>query len=435
MYVSPASIKIVIRVPADICEGLPGRKRVLNISTMGIPDSIRIEEVLARIKNETRILNSSLARVRDKLMDLSNHKLDEIRSRLDKIGGRSQQLPTKVDIYRILSELNESLFQKTSQMIRSEIRGILQEFSPEDFAASFKTSLFQAIRADPSPSHELEYHPINPSSNMTPRMAKSDLLDALRVEPEDITRGLRLVLQQAFRMDHTSQARAAWLLGTPSFHNWKSTAQSSLLLVDGMSSGVEKISPMSVLVASVAARLFENSFAVPTYFFCGINLESDFELGRPEGPNLMLRSLIVQLLLSESMSEPEWNMTKSDRLFSAVNTCDLDALWELFWVLSRQLPQECTVYCLLDGISWYERDQWIEDLRWLVLKFQSVVHQGVEGPAIKILMTSPNVSMEIRRQIDPASQYVNLGAGNMGPMPMVGPPASPHTVVTPRGFF
>lgn len=422
-------------MPADICEELPGRKCVLNISTMGIPDSIRIEEVLARIKNETRILNSSLGRVRDKLMNVSNHKLDEIRSRLDQFDARSQQLPTKVDIYRMLSEFNDSLVQKSSQMIQSEIRGILQELSPEYFAASLKTALFQAIRADPPPNRELEYHPVSPSSNMAPRIAKSDLLDALRFEPEDITRGLRLVLQQAFRMDHTSQARAAWLLETPTFRNWISTAHSSLLLVDGMSSGVEKISPMSVLVASVAARLFENSLAVPTYFFCGINLESDFELGRPQGPRLMLRSLIVQLLLSESMSEPKWNMTKSDRLLSAVSECDLDALWEVFWVLSRQFAQEFTVFCLLDGISWYERDQWIEDLRWLVSKFQSVVHQGVEGPAIKILMTSPNMSMEIRRQVDPASQYVNLGAGNLGPMPMVGQPASPCTVFTPRGFF
>lgn len=402
---------------------------------MGIPDSIRIEEVLERIKNATRIINSSLGRVRDKLMSVSNHKLDEMCSKLDKIDSRTQQLPTKVDLYRILSEFDESLVQKTSQMIQSEIRGILQEFSPEYFAASLKTSLFQAIRADPPLSRQLEYHPVNPSSYMTPRMTKSDLLDALRVAPEDITRGLRLTLQQAFRMEHTSQARAAWLLETPSFHNWISTANSSLLLVDGMSSGVEKVSPMSVLVASVAARLFENSLAVPTYFFCGMNLESDFELGGAGGPNLMLRSLIVQLLLSESISVPEWNMTKSDRLFSAVSEGDLDALWEVFFVLSRQLPREFTVFCLLDGISWYERDQWIEDLRWLVVKFQSVVHQGVEGPAIKILMTSPSTSMVMRRQIDPASQYVNLGAGNMGPVPMLGPPTSSSTAFTPRGFF
>lgn len=319
---------------------------------MGIPDSIRIEEVLERIKNATRIINSSLGRVRDKLMSVSNQKLDEMRSKLDKIDSRTQQLPTKVDLYRILSEFDESLVQKTSQMIRSEIRGVLQEFSPEDLAASLKTSLFQAIRADPPSSRQLEYHPINPSSYMTPRIAKSDLLDVLRVEPEDITRSLRLILQQAFRMEHTSQARAAWLLNTPSFHDWISTAHSSLLLVDGMSSGVEKVSPMSVLVASVAARLFENSLAVPTYFFCGMNLESDFELGGAGGPNLMLRSLIVQLLLSESMSEPEWNMTKSERLFSAVSEGDLDALWEVFFVLSRQLPREFTVFCLLDGISW-----------------------------------------------------------------------------------
>lgn len=402
---------------------------------MGIPDSIRIDEILSRIKNETRVLSSSLDRVRHKLLHLTSHKLDDIRSRLDKIDDRSQQLPTNADMYRTLSEVHESLFKKTRQMFQSEIRGILQEFSKEYFAASLKTALFQAIRADPPPSRELEYHPINSSTRMIQRVAKSDLLDALRVEPDDITRGLRLVLQQAFRMDHTSQARAAWLLETPSFRNWISTAHSSLLLVDGMLSGVEKISSMSVLVASVAARLFENSLAVPTYFFCGINLESDIKLGTPEGPNLMLQSLIVQMLLSESMSEPEWNMTKSDRLFSAVSECDLDALWEVFWVLSRQLPRECTVFCLLDGISWYEKDQWIEDLRWLVSKFQSVVQQGVEGPAIKILMTSPNMSMDIRRQIDPASQLVNLGAGNMGPMPMVGPPASPYTVLTPRGFF
>lgn len=434
MYVSPTPINIEMRVPADNCEGLPGRKRVLNISTMGIPDSTRVEEVLTRIKNETRILNSSLGRVRDKLMNVSINKLDEIRSRLDKIDGRSQRLATKVDIYRILSESNEFMFQKTREMIQCELRGILQECSPEYFAASFKTALFEAIRADPPPFHELANHPINLSSNMTPRMAKSDLLDALQVDPEEITRGLRLVLQQAFRMDHTSQARAAWLLRTPSFHNWISTAQSSLLLVDGMSGCVEKISPMSVLAASVAARLFENSLAVPTYFFCGINLESDFELESPGGPNLMLRSIIVQLLLSGSMSEPEWNLAKSDGLFSSLSECDLGALWEVFWVLSRQLPQNFTVFCLLDGISWYERDQWIEDLRWLVSKFQAVVHQSVEGPAIKILMTSPNMSLEIRKNIDPTTQFVNLGAGNMNPMPMVGPPASPYTVFTPRGF-
>jgi hypothetical protein len=317
----------------------------------------------------------------------------------------------------------QTLMKTIREEVQSGVQEVLRHQTQGDFAAEAKTFVFKMIQENESlkqqnaqlftQNRQIEYeHSRQPSPIPGPSISAFDLLRVLDVDHHHSTEDLEFVLKQAARMSPESQGRARWLMKTPNFQSWMNGSRHSLLLVDGAMM-LERVSPMSTLTATLAVSLLQVPSVMVIFFFCGKNLDAD-ELSGPHG---MLRSLITQLILKIYPSPPSLNGINTHEFLNDCYKGHYPALCEVLRLLIEQLPPHITLYCFLDGVSWYEQEHWIQDLRFLVGLFRHIMEMPRLGPCLKLLMTSSNRNKEIR-DLAIESEYVSLAAGNIDYIPL-----------------
>ncbi|KAI1179268.1 hypothetical protein F4777DRAFT_535042 [Nemania sp. FL0916] len=244
-----------------------------------------------------------------------------------------------------------------------------------------------------------------------------ELLSVIDVPLDAVWRDLNQVMRRAIHFDPESQGKAQWLIKTPEFSSWMQSRQSSILIADGATSGqILLVSPMS---AALASGLADDEFGTITLsFFMGLHVGTNSASRDLDGPQGMMRSLITQLL-SSSLLKPSLEFLTPDGLESYQNR-DLKSLCNLFVRLVRQLPPGIDIFCIIDGISWYEQAPWLTGLRYVTAMFEHLMEQlDPQNTAIlKVLMTSHGRSTEIIHRTRAAEKgrfwrHVTLAAGHI----------------------
>lgn len=416
-------------------------RRVLKSLQLGVPDTKQIDQVLRRITKATKEWQSTMDRISMKHDAASREDMDSIRHGVEMTGkglGLVYNEVREMPKIRDMEQLGNQIVDEIRREIRNEMRLEYQHFHRQgaaSIAADVKTMLLgQLLRdntalLDPNVHLHMQLlastnHQISrqPSPSPAPLLSRFDLLCLLNVDPQIATHDLRAVVRHANRMSPNDQARARYLLRRPAFQRWSTPYQHALLLADGSFDGIDAISPLSVLVATIAVSLLDVSTAVAIHFFCGRHLDPDAEDGM-SGPRGMLRSLISQLILGFEAPLPNLAFINSPDFLRNCHNHTLPALCHIFQQLVNQLPPNFTVFCLIDGITWYERNEWLDEVQNIVDLFQTMANDMAHGPRWKALMTSPNRSTEIREQVDFESQYVCLSSA--GSFDYTSPLASP----------
>lgn len=415
-------------------------KRTLNRLAAGAPETNKIDEILERIRKRSVKLESSIKRIKMRLDAKERSEIAAIRSETKKtqrglglIYSDIQQLPTRLDFDTFAQSFRQSIVQQISNDFRRELQSSLDEFlrnqTNGDFAAEAKTIVFKMVEENASLRNqnaqlaaynkEIDWQRSRQPSPITGlSISALDLMQILGVDHRQPTEDLRFVLKQASRMNSSDQGRARWLLRTPNFQDWMTVPRHALLLVDGAMS-LEKVSPMSVLTATLGVNLLHIPATMAIYFFCGKNLDvsADDELGGPHG---MLRSLITQLILQISPM-PNLGGLNSHEFLHDCHRHDFSALCEVLKLLIVQLPPSITTfYCLLDGVSWYEQGAWVDEMRFFIGLFRHLMERE-NGPSLKLLMTSSNRSIEITGLLYTEREYVSLAAARIDSLPLVSP--------------
>ncbi|KAI8632709.1 hypothetical protein F5Y19DRAFT_471878 [Xylariaceae sp. FL1651] len=433
----------------DLIQILDGKSsrfnRFLNRLAAGAPETAKIDEVLERVGRRASKLESSIKRIKMRLDAKEQSEIVAIRSKLEAtqmgmglIYSEVKQLPNRLDMVDFARNFQQTIVKTVRDELQSSVQEILKNQTKGDFAAEAKTFVFKMIQENTSLKHEnaqlsaqnkqIEYERSRRASPVPrPFLTTFDLMRILDVDPKCLTEDLGFVLKQAFRMGPEDQGRARWLMKTKNFLNWMNRPQHYLLLADGAMQ-LERISSMSVLVGTLAISLLQVPSTVVIYFFCGRNLNTDAE-DELAGPNGMLRSLITQLLLGFTPPSPDLSGISSHEFLLDCYKQDFSALCEVLKLLIEQIAPGATLYCLLDGVSWYEQKHWARELRYLVGLFKHMTMRP-GGPCLKVFMTSPSRSTDIRDLFDTEWEYVSLAAGNVDCMPLVSPSilaaASPH---------
>jgi hypothetical protein len=240
----------------------------------------------------------------------------------------------------------------------------------------------------------------------------------LKVPHLTATQDLDHVLKQGNSFEIQALGQGRWLMATESFKNWLAGRQSDLLLVDGHCDQAKtgKTSPMSVFCASLVASLVTLRSGLLLHFFCGQHVAPHDPL---KGPHGLMRSLITQLLLYPETREPNLDFIDSQRIYDDLVQHRLSALCYVFQQLVRQFPEGTIVYCIIDGISEYERrlEGSKDNLCFVVEELQRIVFNQSLGQTFKLLMTSANKSTEVIHQVA-GEQHVSLRAGNVHGRPM-----------------
>ena len=201
-------------------------------------------------------------------------------------------------------------------------------------------------------------------------------------------------------LSRESQDRAVALMNSEQIHTWLTSITSSVLHINGqmfLSEYEARQSPLSYTCAkfvdSILAqtRQSQASTSSPTVvlrWFCGqhTNFRTDFDAHPPGMLNNLLAQLINQLLklgLESTLGN----------LPSLGHDPTLSDLCELFVKLTRSLPVGTRLFCILDGVSYYEDAQRGKELKEVLLMLKTLTRQTYEAwrgpPLIKILTTTP----------------------------------------------
>jgi hypothetical protein len=221
--------------------------------------------------------------------------------------------------------------------------------------------------------------------------APSDLWNRVKIPNIDEADSQR-ILNNAADVIYSDRGRAQQMMQTRHFRDWILTPNSARLLVHGDFDNTNKISPFSVLAATVFQGLRTSSSVISLVFFCGQHLRTD----EYNGGNAIIRSFVAQLVRQFRSS----TITPAhDKSLYDVAIGNTSRLCTLFVYLIVQLPPDITVFCLIDGINEYEREEYLHDMEDVVLTLLGLVEQS-SRPSFKLLLLSPRPTLEVRKAFD-----------------------------------
>lgn len=236
-------------------------------------------------------------------------------------------------------------------------------------------------------------------------------------------------LRQYDSFSEKALAQAAYLSETKPFRQWLQDLQSDHLLVDGHceNHSIGTTSPMSVFCASLIQSLLDRaeqhrnpqSPNIVLYFFCG---QHRYDEGPLAGPQGLIRSLTTQLILAwpTQFPDPDLRFLSSllhGRVHGVEEDLEVGVVCRIFHALSRQLPPSSTVYCIIDGITYFETSiaGWNEDMREVVDCLRRCCSYNAHNPpraTVKVLMASAGRSTEVR-EFCALDRIVELRAGSL----------------------
>lgn len=176
------------------------------------------------------------------------------------------------------------------------------------------------------------------------------------------------------------------MVQTELFVQWMRSLRPAKLLIQGDFRGSRTVSPLSSLTATLteAARADATRF-VTLVFFCACH--ADQEQDSFTGGRALIQALISQLL----QQQPQASISPSPWEFDPdlARQGDLQQLCQLFSLLVRRLPSEMTLFCFIDGMVTYERDEFIADAQFVLVEILQLFGDPNVQINTKFLITSP----------------------------------------------
>ncbi|KAI1505464.1 hypothetical protein F5X99DRAFT_404947 [Biscogniauxia marginata] len=217
-------------------------------------------------------------------------------------------------------------------------------------------------------------------------LSLDEVLDIVSVDPLKAENDLRYVLRQGINFNTISRGQARYLVQREGFKDWFLSRDPDLLVVNGNlnTSTSSRISPLSLVCAEIVEFINGIDDILALHFFCSENMAAG---DRSSGPQRIMRSLLAQLLdLLHYRGCLSLEFIDSRRWQQRLEELDLETLCLCFWKLINQLPT-ISLYCIIDGMSLYEREEWKHDMQYLTREFGEMVHDDKLRPRLKVLMT------------------------------------------------
>jgi hypothetical protein len=209
-------------------------------------------------------------------------------------------------------------------------------------------------------------------------------------DPELDQTDMMRIHKSAGNIDISKRGRAEKIIYTPQFRDWRRTPASTKLLVHGdFHSFNGRTSPLTTLCSSMT-QAFRRLPFISLVFFCGCHVLGD----EHQGGIAMIRSLLAQLLRQYHFVTDEPLI-----LLSSEHTDDVVRLCHIFKYVMGLLPPGTFVFCFIDSINVYEREEHLQDMWKVVNSLLDLVHVG-SAAHFKLLLTSPTRTREVREAFD-----------------------------------
>lgn len=169
------------------------------------------------------------------------------------------------------------------------------------------------------------------------------------------------------------QERSVWATRSEQLAAWVSSPSSTALFVNGGSSAAMRCSAMSFVCARLSAALLHMrtltpsetsaTTVVPLYHFCGEHISGGQAAGRDmvSGVANSLLAQLVTLCWDKTVDVKMGKAEEADAVVDVrpalalgrVKSGDVKSVLRRFVSVLQQLPATTTVYCILDGLSFY----------------------------------------------------------------------------------
>ncbi|KAH6653885.1 hypothetical protein BKA67DRAFT_658223 [Truncatella angustata] len=220
-----------------------------------------------------------------------------------------------------------------------------------------------------------------------PLISQHDVLEFLDVSSVGYV-DLSYILELQDRLTSGGQDRTTQIMNSAIFRTWLVDGSSKELLIHGKSEP-RPISPISFFCAILMQNLQEVDKFKSLVFFCGCHPYED-----DGGARTMIISLLAQLLRQQN-----FNLGFIDHEIVYQMDCgDIDTFCHVFGQLIRQVNVTETVFCVIDGINFYERDE--ESLQEMAPVLRFLLDLTKERAVFKILITSPSTTKDVRQAIE-----------------------------------
>ncbi|KAI0115988.1 hypothetical protein GGR51DRAFT_555862 [Nemania sp. FL0031] len=201
---------------------------------------------------------------------------------------------------------------------------------------------------------------------------------------------MRVTMRQGFHFSAAEKSRMSWLVENESLRDWITSPTSDLFLINGNEVRHEFTSPVSVYCGMLTRALQSQPPRVVLYWYCGLHLR--------ETVAGVLGNLIGQLLY---YIEADKSSLKSNQKvwYAGLIPDDPESLFRLFATILKHQLKLVSVFCILDGISFYEDGYRGKELIELIAALEALISEAQESKGIfKVLLTSPTRSRTVREE-------------------------------------
>lgn len=277
--------------------------------------------------------------------------------------------------------------------IQSQKEAHLRRKEQELTRVAFCLAAAQAV-SQPLPTPQ-PWPQVGSSTGFQRSITPGDLLEWIAV-PDLLAQDLqRIVDRRKVQVSEREQARAEQLIRRGQLREWLTAPTSTQLLVHGNFDRRAHISGLTIFCMSLTATLSErNSRFVPLTFFCGLHAEP--MSGAHAGGRAIVQSFIGQLLQQFDFGGYT-QMPALQMDDNKIRRGDVDELCRLFEALVRALPKSVVLVCLIDGILYYEREEFKEDMAVVLSAILKLSADESVAVPLKVLITSPTKTTEIRQ--------------------------------------
>lgn len=228
-------------------------------------------------------------------------------------------------------------------------------------------------------------------------LSVTDLLDILAL-PNTHPDG---DLQQAFLRIDPNGGEAELALKVNSgqvFKEWQGEDEAPPLFIEGGLPPSNRRSTALGIISSTLIKSQEGSpCATSIYYFCGMHDNTQDSICGPQG---LLRSLVGQILQKFDVNLDFISML-SRPLIEKLN---IRALCDCFAKLVKQLPARTVLFCIIDGVSFFETALWANDTAKVIGDLRALAYDSDVGAIFKLLVTSPRRSKFVASIFEPETR-------------------------------
>lgn len=224
-----------------------------------------------------------------------------------------------------------------------------------------------------------------PATPIYPNWTAQTLFQLLNV-PDISTLDLQEVKEFGSTLSQRDKRKADQVLQMEIFTQWMRSLKPAKLLIHGVFRGSRTVSPLSLLTATLTETMRTDQIDFVSLVFFG-GRHSDHDEDAFSGGKALIQSFISQLLQQQphmSISPSPWELN-----IELVRQGDLQQLCQLFNLLVHRLSGEVTLFCLIDGMVYYERDEFIDETQRVLTELTRLVGDPTIQANVKLLVTSP----------------------------------------------